>query len=217
MRISADRYNRDRLRYDLALHMMIHGARLSTVRAWTELSIDRLRKLYRAYLMHRTSVTASGTKRWPRGKVPGTAASFLHSSAMAFEATTLACVLQMLGLVSADKPGGHGEGGARLLQQGELLCQAYEIYLLLHPHSVISFERACVLQRALLEGDEVKLDSCGQCKRLYLTDAARVKAANCGCASRYLGLPLRRPENRLRPERRGPKLPTRAERRSIKQ
>ena len=50
MRISDDRYTRDRLRFDLALRMIHHEARTCTIRTWTGLTDDRIRKLYRTYL-----------------------------------------------------------------------------------------------------------------------------------------------------------------------
>ena len=50
MRISDDRYSRDRLRLDLALRFIHHEARTHTIRAWTGLTDDRIRKLYRTYL-----------------------------------------------------------------------------------------------------------------------------------------------------------------------
>ena len=50
MRISDDRYSRERLRMELALRFLKHEARTQTIRAWTGLSDDRIRKLYRSYL-----------------------------------------------------------------------------------------------------------------------------------------------------------------------
>ena len=44
MRISDDRYSRDRLRLDLALRFIHHEARTHTIRAWTGLTDDRIRK-----------------------------------------------------------------------------------------------------------------------------------------------------------------------------
>jgi hypothetical protein len=45
MRISDDRYSRDRLRLDLALRFIHHEARTHTIRAWTGLTDDRIRKV----------------------------------------------------------------------------------------------------------------------------------------------------------------------------
>jgi hypothetical protein len=50
MRISEDRYDRDRQRLELALRLLTHEARTQTIRVWTGLSDDRIRKLYRSYL-----------------------------------------------------------------------------------------------------------------------------------------------------------------------
>ena len=47
MRITDDRYTRDRLRLDLALRLIRHEARTRTIRNWTGLTDDRIRKLYR--------------------------------------------------------------------------------------------------------------------------------------------------------------------------
>ena len=58
MRISDDRYSRDRLRFDLALRFMRHEARTHTIRKWTGLTDDRIRKLYRSYLVHLPSQVA---------------------------------------------------------------------------------------------------------------------------------------------------------------
>ena len=49
MRVSDDRYTRDRERFDLALRLIRHEARTFTIRQWTGLSDDRIRKLYRSY------------------------------------------------------------------------------------------------------------------------------------------------------------------------
>jgi hypothetical protein len=45
MRVSDDRYTRDRLRLDLAQRLIHHEARTFTIRQWTGLSDDRIRKL----------------------------------------------------------------------------------------------------------------------------------------------------------------------------
>ena len=50
MRISEDRYDRDRQRLELALRFLTHEARTQTIRAWTGLTDDRIRKLYRSHL-----------------------------------------------------------------------------------------------------------------------------------------------------------------------
>ena len=53
MRVSDDRYTRDRQNFDLALRLIRHEARTFTIRQWTGLSDDRIRKLYRSYVLER--------------------------------------------------------------------------------------------------------------------------------------------------------------------
>jgi len=60
MRISDDRYSRDRQRLDLALRFIHHEARTRTIRVWTGLTDDRIRKLYRSY------VAADGVSGMPQ-------------------------------------------------------------------------------------------------------------------------------------------------------
>jgi hypothetical protein len=48
MRISDDRYDRERSSLDLALKFLRHEARTRTIRSWTGLSDDRIRNLYRS-------------------------------------------------------------------------------------------------------------------------------------------------------------------------
>jgi len=45
MRISDDRYDRERSSLDLALQFLRHESRTQTIRTWTGLSDDRIRKL----------------------------------------------------------------------------------------------------------------------------------------------------------------------------
>ncbi|HEY5019533.1 MAG TPA: hypothetical protein VII17_00805, partial [Steroidobacteraceae bacterium] len=50
MRIHDDRYSRDRRRFEIALRFIQHEARTHTIRTWTGLTDDRIRKLYRTYV-----------------------------------------------------------------------------------------------------------------------------------------------------------------------
>ena len=115
MRISDDRYSRDRLRLDLALRFIHHEARTHTIRAWTGLTDDRIRKLYRTYLYE-----AGGTRvARHRGKSPRQAAFFTRSLRMRREAAVFASVSSLFGLItpqsiSFDRSRAAGaDGGAR--------------------------------------------------------------------------------------------------------
>ncbi len=126
MRISDDRYSRERERMELALRFLHHEARTQTIRAWTGLSDDRIRKLYRSYL--------SQAQRYlprHRGKSPHQIAYFTRSLRLQEETAVLASVLSLLGVVPAATPGAPPAAAAAAaalpgLTRGELLCQAFE-------------------------------------------------------------------------------------------
>jgi hypothetical protein len=174
MRVSDDRYTRDRLRFDLALRMIHHEARTCTIRSWTGLTDDRIRKLYRTYLQQQF---ARVPKRH-RGKSPRQIAYFLRTPAVQFEATTLASLFALLGLISPPL-----EPSRTLplmnLESGDLFCVAYESYLSLHTAPRISFEHAGFLLLALRRGDELKLRVCSGCGGLSMRDALGVASAEC--------------------------------------
>ncbi|HTW39106.1 MAG TPA: hypothetical protein VMD49_11105 [Steroidobacteraceae bacterium] len=178
MRISDDRYTRDRLRLDLALRFIRHEARTHTIRTWTGLTDDRIRKLYRSYL-HRPGVAASSR---PRGRSPQQAAFFLRTPRLREETALLASLCTLLGALptrSAPRPGVPAAGFARALA----LCEAYEAYRALVPAALISFEHMVYLNSALQRGDELKLASCGGCGALIVIERIALQEAHClACA-----------------------------------
>ena len=179
MRVSDDRYTRDRLRFDLALRMIHHEARTCTIRSWTGLTDDRIRKLYRTYLQQQF---ARAPKRH-RGKSPRQIAYFLRTPSLQFEATTLASLFSLLGLLP---PGFERSRTLPLmsLESGDLFCVAYESYLSLHTEPRISFEHAGFLLLALRTQDELKLHMCGRCGGLSLVDALAVAGSECTTCER---------------------------------
>jgi hypothetical protein len=178
MRISDNRYSRDRFRLDLAFRFIRHEARTQTIRAWTGLSDDRIRKLYRGYLKE----TGFAVSR-PRGKSPQQAALFTRSPRLKEESSLLASLCSLLGaLPRAGAP--VSPQALANLSRGELLCQAFEVYrdLVADPH--ISFEHLVFLVRALAEGDELTLAGCEVCGALTVFDRITFKAHHCPyCAS----------------------------------
>ena len=178
MRISDDRYTRDRLRLDLALRLIRHEARTHTIRQWTGLSDDRIRKLYRSYCMDsKTNVVLRH-----RGKSPRQAAYFFRYSELSFQATQLASLYLMFGLLAGTATGMQSRFKAGSLECGALLCHAYETYLELHAPAMISFEHAWFLLLALARGDELGLARCTSCAGLRIIDLLsrrRLTCSNC--------------------------------------
>ena len=177
MRVSDDRYDRDRMRLDLALRFMRHEARTHTIRKWTGLTDDRIRKLYRSYFM---DVSQPVTRH--RGKSPQQASFFMRSPRIQQETSVLASLYCLLGVMPAsfvvDKA--HPIPG---VARGERLCQAFEAYRALVPSSQITFEHAVLLVNALAQGDELKLCGCVDCGGLAvvdsLEDVATVRCSHC--------------------------------------
>jgi len=172
MRICDDRYNRDNLRLDTALRFILHEARTHTIRQWTGLSDDRIRKLYHSYL---------GTGRRPmrhRGRSPQQAAYFTRTRRLRGETACLTSLYLMLGVV----PGAAVADPRRLLPgviRGRLLCHAYDVFQSIAPETHISFEHAVFLAHALGRRDELRPDRCAGCGAVVAADRYTLRPPRC--------------------------------------
>jgi hypothetical protein len=176
MRIFDDRYTRERARMELALRFLRHEARTQTIRAWTGLSDDRIRKLYRSYM-------SQARRQLPRhrGKSPHQIAYFTRSLRLQEETALLASMLSLLGVLPSAAAGAAPLPG---VMRGELLCQAFEAFRLLLPAGQISFEHAVFLATALTRGDQLRLGDCSGCGSLMVTERFLLRSALCShCAS----------------------------------
>lgn len=178
MRISDDRYSRDRLRLDLALRFIRHDARTQTIRSWTGLSEDRVRKLFRSYCGR----TDSGPSPRPRGRSPRQWSFFTRTPRLRQEAALIASLCSLLGALPARREP-SGSAPARGFAEGLALCEAYEAYRALVPAAHISFEHTVCLLTALTRGDELRLAACAGCGALIVTERMALKRARCrACA-----------------------------------
>ena len=175
MRVSDDRYTRDRARLDLAWRLIHHEARTLTIRQWTGLSDDRIRKLYRTY------VAAAGNSRVARhrGKSPRQIAFFFRSPDHHFHAAQLSSLYLLYGLLCATFIGVESRYRLGSLESGALLCEAYESYLSLHAPARISFEHAWFLLLALARHEELALSRCASCGGVKLSDLLARRGASC--------------------------------------
>lgn len=174
MRVSDARYSRDRLRFDLALRLIQHEARTSTIRLWTGLSDDRIRKLYRSYL---ADADGNGVARH-RGKSPQQVSFFTRTPALREESALLASVCYLLGVV----PTGRVTDAQRSLpgvQRGTALCEAFENYRELVRTPRISFEHAVMLVLALASSDEIQATLCRDCSALIVVDRGALPVHRC--------------------------------------
>jgi len=188
MRISDDRYNRDRLRLDVAMHFIRYEARTHTIRQWTGLTDDRIRKLYRSYLAEGGTQIARH-----RGKSPQRPAFFLRTARLRQESAALAGLCALLGLLD-----GRGASSARAaagIGQAAILCQAYEAYCALVSEPAISFEHAVLLVTALTRRGDLTLEHCSGCGALLVSDPLSLLPARCAlCAPEQLPSEAEPPE-----------------------
>lgn len=178
MRISDDRYSRERLRMELALRFLRHEARTQTIRAWTGLSDDRIRKLYRSYL-------SQARRELPRhrGKSPHQVAYFTRSQQLQLESAVLASMLSLLGVIPPPAPGAAATALPGLAR-GALLCTAFEAYCAFVPAAQISFEHAVFLASALTRGDQLRLGGCAGCGCVIVTERFPARDQRCHLCTR---------------------------------
>jgi hypothetical protein len=175
MRVSDDRYHRDRVRFDLAMRMIRHSARTCTIRTWTGLSDDRIRRLYREYLVEQCNAPA----RRHRGKSPRQVEFFLRSPALLAEGEQLASLFSVLGVVHPSQDLPLRVDPVLTVECGEQFCAAYETHLTMHASSQVSFEHASFLLIALRRRDGLSLAWCARCGRLRLRDALAPRETPC--------------------------------------
>jgi transcriptional activator FlhC len=174
MRITDDRYTRDRQRFDLAFRMIHHEARTCTIRTLTGLSDDRIRKLYRSYVE-----SHGATVKRHRGKSPTQTAFFLRNLEARRHASALGGLFATFGLLNAQAPDRGPGGTLAALRWGELFCLSYETYAAFyHPHR-ISFEHAWHLLRLLERAAELRTGTCPACEGFMVVDVLRTPGAVC--------------------------------------
>jgi len=173
MRISDDRYDRERSSLDLALKFLRHEARTQTIRSWTGLSDDRIRNLYRSYIRR-------GGNYVPRhrGKSPHQVAYFTRSHRIQWESAQLASLLSLFGVIPA-QPSLELASTLPTVSRGERLCSAFELFRTNIPASQISFEHSVFLATALTRGDQLRLTGCRECGGLLVTERLPVRERRC--------------------------------------
>ena len=174
MRVTDDRYIRDRQRFDLAVRMIRHEARTCTIRLWTGLTDDRIRKLYRSY------VAAHGsTVKRHRGRSPSQSAFFVRNLETRRQTAALAGLYAMLGLLQGAGSDARPGGTSGALRWGWLFCRAYETYLALHRPQRISFEHAWYLLHVLKRNAELRPQTCPICQGFMVADTLRARGGVC--------------------------------------
>lgn len=176
MRATDDRYRVEHARFELAIRMIAHEARTGTIRYWTGLSDDRIRKLYTSYFKY----NGAQIKR-RRGRSPSQIAPLVRTATRTLESGVLTNLLLANGLLSAESPPGPRLRGNVAL--GHRFCQCFETYLLLVPDATLSFEWAWNLLLSLRRGDELGIARCLKCSLHYVFDSLTLPRPDCPSCS----------------------------------
>jgi len=184
MRIHDDRYSRDRRRFEVALRFIQHEARTHTIRQWTGLTDDRIRKLYRFY----AAETGGAAPVRHRGKSPQQSAFFTRSARARHQSALLASLCRICGALPRAAAADSARGLAGL-NRAQLLCHAYEIYRAETPAPLISFEHAIFLLSALWRGEELLLGACRDCSALLVTDRWSLRMPRCIVCAAHRAVP----------------------------
>ncbi len=178
MRVTDDRYRGEQARFDLAKRMIKHEARTGTIRYWTGLSDDRIRKLYASYFKY-----AGRPVRRRRGRSPSQVAPLVQSPLRALESGALANLLIANRLLfSPNEPQPQLE---RNIQLGHRFCESFETYLSVTPQPSLNFEWGWNLLLSIRRGDELGIESCDDCPTCYVVDRLALPKNRCPACSMF--------------------------------
>ena len=172
MRATDDRYRGEQGRFDLAVRMIGHEARTGTIRYWTGLSDDRIRKLYTSYFKFKNT-----TIHRRRGKSPTQIAPLVESPQRTLESGVLTNLLALNGLYTIDP--GRSPSLRNNVRLGHRFCECYETYRGLVADASFSFEWCWNLLVSVRRGEELGVTRCEACSTCYVYDLLAMPAATC--------------------------------------
>ena len=182
MRVTEDRYLRDRRAFDLAWRLIKLGARTGTISRWTGIAERRVRALQQSY--GSLDPGFAETLRRPRGQSPYRIERLLHSPLQQQDATRFASHCKSGGVL----PAGHLTDIDKMfpnIQRGELLCSTFESFKHDHPKSSLTIEQAVLLLTELVRGEEIGLEVCDKCGNYKIIDRLSPAPQLCmSCGSR---------------------------------
>ena len=171
MRATDDRYRGEQARFELAMRMIGHEARTGTIRFWTGLSDDRIRKLYASYFKY-----AGRAVRRRRGRSPSQIAPLVRSPDRALESGVFANLLCANELLSMT-------GNTPLLERnvalGHRFCECFETYQAIVPRPTLTFEWGWNLLLSIRRGDELGVKRCEACGVCYIVDLLALPGRAC--------------------------------------
>jgi hypothetical protein len=169
VRRSDNRWEREERQRDLAKRMIGHAARTQTIVEWTGLTRYQVQLIVRGY--PETSVRH-------RGASPFQPAFFSRSPLRQRESAALASIALDMQIITRKVDG--TARSAAVLDRGERLVDAYELFRSLAPDSIIQLEHAILLVTELAKGRALVLGKCPICSGLIIVDRQGPPELNCG-------------------------------------
>ena len=183
MRLTDCRYDRDRLRLEIAYRLIGYEVRTETIRQSTQLSADRIRRLFRDYVRDQPQSRI----RRRRGKSPRQMSFFQRTPRHELEAATMGSLLRTCGLLGKT-PLLH-----RLtLEEVARFCDVYDTFVTVCPPAAVTFEHAWYLMQVLARDDEYVLTPCQDCGALWVRDRLDLVPIVCATCRWPLELPVPR-------------------------
>lgn len=187
MRISEERYSRDRRALDVAARLIGFEARTGTIRRLTGLTDDRIRKLSRSCGVG----GRSGTCRRHRGKSPQRVTFILGKSRSRTEAATLLGLCRLMG-VTPEMATAPQFGSDRVLK-AERLCDAYWTFQSLLPEAALSFEHLLLLLSEVEKSQELTSTLCRSCNAVLVVDLLSLRGNRCAHCIEHAPYPRAEP------------------------
>jgi hypothetical protein len=172
MRATDDRYRGEQAKFELAMRMIRHEARTGTIRYWTCINDDRIRKLYSTYFKH-----GDVPVKRRRGRSPTRVAPLVRTPTRALESGLFANLLLANGLFSIENPPGPNLKGN--IDLGHRFCECFETYDVLVPRGVLSFEWGWNLLMSIRRGEELGIARCETCSVCYVFDLLALPRSAC--------------------------------------
>lgn len=168
--VTDDQIGRYFRRVQLSLRFLAHGARAQTTCQWAGLTPDQLVTLRRRWMFR--------SEERLRGPSPSSFHVFFTSSRTSNRAALFVCICRIVGIAQP----------LASLENGEKLCEAFEIYHEWEPQAELEFEQAVLLMMGTLAAKKIQLRDCSSCSRALLVDRfdkSRLTCPRCRRGSKY--------------------------------
>src|ERR1700677_1470935 len=168
--VADDEIGRYFRRIQLGLRFLTHGARPQTICQWTALTPDQLITL-RERWGFRTDDSL-------RGPSPESFRRFFDSWARRHWAALFLSICEMVRATSRRR-GPQAAIALPWIENGERLCEAFEIFKEWEPSANFEFEEIELLLTGLVAGEKIGLSRCPECSSALLIDKVSTKKNWC--------------------------------------